>query len=196
MTDRQTTDQHESDARVLDGVGEQLRRLRSERGLTLAALAESTGISTSTLSRLENGQRRPTLELLLAIARVHRVALDDLIGLPDEVDPRIRLQARRVHGRTVVPLSRTGGVQAWKITLPPRRERPELRRHEGSEWLYVLSGEMRLILGGQDLVLHQGEAAEFDTQRPHWFGSAGRSRAEILSLFNRAGAQVHVQSTD
>ena len=196
MTDRQTTDQHESDARVLDGVGEQLRRLRSERGLTLAALAESTGISTSTLSRLENGQRRPTLELLLAIARVHRVALDDLIGLPDEVDPRIRLQARRVHGRTVVPLSRTGGVQAWKITLPARRERPELRRHEGSEWLYVLSGEMRLILGGQDLVLHEGEAAEFDTQRPHWFGSTGRSRAEILSLFNRAGAQVHVQSTD
>lgn len=147
------------------------------------------------MSRLENGQRRPTLELLVAIARVHRLPLDDLVGLPDEVDPRIRLEARRVGGRTVVPLSRTGGVQAWKIGIPARAEQPDLRSHDGSEWLYVLSGELRLILGTQDLVLRAGEAAEFDTQRPHWFGSTGRSRAEILSLFNRAGAQVHVQPT-
>lgn len=185
----------EVDGRVLDGVGEHLRRIRVERGLTLAELAQATGISTSTMSRLENGQRRPTLELLVAIARVHRLPLDDLVGLPDEVDPRIRLEARRVGGRTVVPLSRTGGVQAWKIGIPARAEQPDLRSHDGSEWLYVLSGELRLILGTQDLVLRAGEAAEFDTQRPHWFGSTGRSRAEILSLFNRAGAQVHVQPT-
>lgn len=186
---------HESDATVLDGVGAQLRRLRTERGLTLVELAASTGISTSTMSRLENGQRRPTLELLLPIARAHKVPLDDLIGLPDEVDPRIRLQARRVRGRTVVPLSRTGAVQAWKIGIPARDEKPDLRRHEGSEWLYVISGELRLILGDRDLVLRAGEAAEFDTQRPHWFGGTGRSRTEIISLFNRAGARVHVQTT-
>ena len=184
------------DVGVLDGVGEQLRRLRTERELTLAELSASTGISVSTLSRLENGQRRPTLELLLAIARTHRVPLDDLVGMPDDIDPRIRLEPRRVRGRTVVPLSRTGSVQAWKIGIPARREKPEPRRHDGSEWLYVLSGEVRLILGGQDLVLRAGEAAEFDTQRPHWFGGTGRSRAEILSLFNRAGAQVHLQTTD
>lgn len=184
------------DARVLDGFGERLRRLRTERGLTLAELAASTGMSTSTMSRLENDQRRPTLEALLAIARAHRVSLDDLVGVPDEVDPRIRLDARRVRGRTVVPLSRTIGVQAWKIGIPARAEKPDLRRHDGSEWLYVLNGELRLILGSQDLVLHAGEAAQFDTQRPHWFGGTGRSRAEILSLFNRAGAHVHVQTMD
>lgn len=184
---------HESDTRVLDGVGAQLRRVRQERGATLADVAAATGISISTMSRLENGQRRPTLELLLAIARAHRVPLDDLVGLPDDLDPRIRLEPRRVGGRTVVPLSRGGMTQAWQIGIPARAEKPDLRSHDGSEWLYVLSGELRLILGSQDLVLRAGEAAEFDTQTPHWFGGTGRSRAQILSLFNRAGTRVHVQ---
>lgn len=136
---------------------------------------------------------RPTLELLLAIARAHRVPLDDLVGLPDDLDPRIRLEPRRVGGRTVIPLSRSGSTQAWQIGIPASAEKPDLRRHDGSEWLYVLSGELRLILGSQDLVLQAGEAAEFDTQTPHRFGGTGRSRTQILSLFNRAGTRVHVQ---
>ena len=65
---------------VLDGVGPRLRELRQERDLTLAELSEGTGISVSTLSRLESGQRKPTLELLLPLARVHQVQLDELVG--------------------------------------------------------------------------------------------------------------------
>ncbi len=180
---------------VLDEVGPRLKRLRSQRGVTLTALSEVTGISKSTLSRLETGQRRPSLELLLPLAQAHRVPLDDLVGAPEVGDPRIRLKPRRVNGRMVLPLTRQpGGVQAWKIVIPATQSTPKPRVHEGYEWLYVLSGRMRLLLGNRDLVLGVGEAAEFDTTLPHWFGSTGDGSAEVLSLFGRPGEQIHVRA--
>ena len=182
-------------ARALAEVGPRLRRVREERGATLAQLAEATGISTSTLSRLENGQRRPSLELLLPIAQAHQVSLDELVGAPDAVDPRVRFAERTVHGRTVVPLTRyPGALQAWKMTLPPVQDTPDLKVHDGYEWLYVLSGHLRLVLADRDLVMHPGEAAEFDTRLPHWFGSTGEGPVEILSLFGRQGERMHVRA--
>lgn len=179
----------------LDAVGPRLKRLRAARGITLADLSEMTGISKSTLSRLETGQRRPSLEVLLPLARAYRVPLDEMVGAPDVGDPRVRLKPRRVNGRTVVPLTpHTGGMQAWKIIIPGSQTAPEPRTHEGYEWLYVLSGEMRLILGDHDLVLRAGEVAEFDTRLPHWFGSADGRPAEVLSLFGRQGESVHVRA--
>jgi transcriptional regulator with XRE-family HTH domain len=177
---------------ALELVGPRLRRVREQRGLTLTDAAQATGISKSTLSRLETGQRRPSLELLLPLAQTYRVPLDDLVGAPEVGDPRIRLKPRRVNGRTVLPLTRPGGVQAWKIVIPRTQLEPQPRRHDGFEWLYVLSGRMRLVLGDRDLVLGVGEAAEFDTQVPHWFGSTGEEPAEVLSIFGRPGERMHL----
>jgi transcriptional regulator with XRE-family HTH domain len=182
-------------AAALDLVGPRLKKIRAQRDVTLTELAERTGISKSTLSRLENGQRRPSLELLLPLALAYRVPLDDLVGAPEVGDPRIRLKPRRVHGRTVLPLTQQpNGVQAWKIVIPASQSAPKPRAHEGYEWLYVLSGRMRLILGGRDFVLGVGEAAEFDTQLPHWFGSTGEGPAEVLSIFGRPGERIHVRA--
>jgi transcriptional regulator with XRE-family HTH domain len=182
-------------AAALDQVGPRLKRLRLDRGVTLAALTEATGISKSTLSRLETGQRRASLELLLPLAQAYRVPLDDLVGAPEVGDPRIRLKPHRVHGRTVLPLTRQpGGVQAWKIVIPAANTTPLLKTHEGYEWLYVLAGRMRLVLGEHDLVLGAGEVAEFDTRVPHWFGSAGQGSVEVLSLFGPQGERVHARA--
>ncbi len=90
---------------VLAEVGPRLRRLRTQRNVTLTALAAETGISKSTLSRLETGQRKPSLELLLPIAQAHRLPLDELVGAPDYGDPRIRLRPRQRQG----PHRRTPG---------------------------------------------------------------------------------------
>ena len=181
---------------ALDLVGPRLRAVRERRGITLTDVAARTGISKSTLSRLETGQRRPSLELLLPLAQTYRVPLDDLVGAPEVGDPRIRLKPRRVNGRTVLPLSRhPGGVQAWKIVIPASQSAPQPRTHDGYEWLYVLVGQMRLVLGDQDLVLGVGEAVEFETQLPHWFGSTGDGPAEVLSIFGRPGERMHVRPT-
>lgn len=183
-------------AAALDQVGPRLRRVREQRGVTLTEAAQQTGISKSTLSRLETGQRRPSLDLLLPLAHAYRVPLDDLVGAPEVGDPRIRLKPRRVNGRTVLPLTRPGGIQAWKIVVPKTQSTPRPRTHDGFEWLYVLSGRMRLILGDRDLVLGVGEAAEFDTQVPHWFGSTGEGPAEVLSVFGRPGERMLVRASD
>lgn len=182
-------------ASALDQVGPRLKRLRTQRNVTLTSLAATTGISKSTLSRLETGQRRPSLELLLPLAHAYNVPLDDLVGAPEVGDPRIRLKPRQANGRTVVPLTRhPGGVQAWKIVIPASKVEPEPKTHEGYEWLYVLSGRMRLVLGDNDLTLGPGEVAEFDTRVPHWFGSTGGQSAEVLSLFGQQGERLHVRA--
>jgi transcriptional regulator with XRE-family HTH domain len=180
---------------VLAGVGPRLRRLRKEREVTLAALSESTGISVSTLSRLEAGLRKPSLELLLPIAQAHQVPLDELVGAPPVGDPRVRAKPMERYGRTFLPLTRQpGGLQAFKVLEPKRKLDPEPRTHEGYEWLYVLSGKLRLVLGEHDVVLGAGEAAEFDTRVPHWFGSTGEGPVEFLSLFGPQGERMHVRA--
>jgi transcriptional regulator with XRE-family HTH domain len=181
---------------VLAAVGPRLRALRTERGITLTALSESTGISVSTLSRLESGGRRATLELLLPLARAYRVPLDDLVGAPPTGDPRIHPRPIERHGQTILPLTRSmGGLQAFKHLVPagPPGE-PDPQGHEGHDWLYVLSGRLRLVLGEHDIVLPAGEAAEFDTRVPHWFGSADGRAVELLSIFGAQGERIHVRA--
>ena len=182
-------------AAALDQVGPRLRRVRTQRRMTLTGVADTTGISKSTLSRLETGQRRPTLELLLALSQAYGVPLDDLVAAPEVGDPRIRLKPGRVKGRTIIPLTRQpDGTQAWKIVIPTSKVTPEPRAHDGFEWIYVLSGHMRLVLGDRDWVLGPGEVATFDTQVPHWFGSTGKEPAEILSIFGRPGERMNVRT--
>src|SRR5258708_3665177 len=172
--------------KVLTAVGPRLRALRQQGEATLSDLSAATAISVSTLSRLESGQRRPNLELLLPLAQAYQVPLDELIGGAATGDPRIHAQAFTRNGMTVVPLTRrTGGLQAYKLVIPTSRahQEPDLQVHEGYEWLYVLSGELRIVLGEHDLLLRAGEAAEFDTRVPHWFGRASAAPVELLSLF-------------
>ncbi len=179
---------------VLAEVGPRLRRLRTRRGVTLTALAAQTGISKSTLSRLESGQRKPSLELLLPLADAHHLPLDELVGAPRVGDPRVRTRPRTRNGRLVYPLTdQSSGMAVWKVVIPPERDR-RLRTHAGHEWLYVLAGEMRLILGEHDITMRPGEAAEFDTRLPHWFGPAGDDPVEILSIHGSDGRRMHVRA--
>ncbi|WP_430330901.1 helix-turn-helix domain-containing protein [Rhodococcus sp. ACT016] len=183
--------------RILDAVGPRLRTLRQLRGVTLAELSTDTGISVSTLSRLESGQRKPNLELLLPLAKAYGVPLDELVGAPPTGDPRIHMRPIRRGDLTIVPLTRRpGGIQAYKHVIPGGVEtrEPDPRVHDGYEWLYVLNGRLRLVLGDQDLVLLPGEAAEFDTRVPHWFGAAGAEPVEFLGLFGRQGERAHIRA--
>ena len=188
----------DSTDRTLDAVGPRLKQLRQRRDITLSDLADETGISISTLSRLEAGLRRPTLEQLLPLARAHGVTLDELVDAPETGDPRINLRPIPTSdGRTILPLSRRpGGIQAYKFILPPGRDdaEPELRTHEGYDWAFVLNGRLRLVLGEHDLVLEPGEAAEFDTRTPHWFGATSSGPVEFLSLVGKQGERAHVRA--
>ncbi|NUT70898.1 helix-turn-helix domain-containing protein [Pseudarthrobacter sp. C4D7] len=182
---------------VLGTVGPRLKAFRVERNLTLTEVAAASGVSASTLSRLEAGQRRPNLELLLPLARLYGVPLDDMVDAPPTGDPRIHLKPITHAGMTAVPLTRRpGGLQAFKMVLEgdARGEEPDPRVHEGYEWLYVLNGRLRLVLGGKDFELRPGEAAEFDTHTPHWFASADGRPVELISLFGQQGERMHIRA--
>jgi transcriptional regulator with XRE-family HTH domain len=180
---------------VLSAVGPRLRALRKESDTTLADLSATTGISVSTLSRLESGQRRPNLELLLPLAKAYRVPLDELVGAPPTADPRIHPHPVLRNGITMLPLTRrVGGLQAYKQIIPARGDEPDTQSHEGYEWLYVLNGRLRLVLGERDLIMTPGEAAEFDTRVPHWTTSVGPGPVEVLALFSRQGERVHLRA--
>ena len=184
--------------RTLDAVGPRLKELRQRRDITLNELADETSISISTLSRLEAGLRRPTLEQLLPLARAYSVTLDELVDAPPTGDPRINLRPIPTSdGRTILPLSRRpGGIQAYKFILPVGHDddRPVLRTHEGYDWAFVLNGRLRLVLGEHDLILEPGEAAEFDTRTPHWFGATSSGPVEFLSLVGKQGERAHLRA--
>lgn len=182
---------------VLEAVGPRLRQLRTERGVTLAEVAEATSISVSTLSRLESGQRKPTLELLLPLSREYQVPLDELVDAPNTGDPRVHTRAVVRNGISYLPLTRRPeGLQSYKVVYPPHWPdgEPTQQTHEGYEWLYVLSGRIRLLLGDRELFLGVGEVAEFDTRLPHWIGNPSDTPTELLTLYGPQGERLHVRA--
>lgn len=158
---------HGSDREVIDGVGERLKGFRQTLGMTLAGLAARTGVSASTISRLERGIVRPSLEQLLSLSREFRVPLDELVAAPRVGDPRVHLSPFTRHGLTFIPLGvQAGGLQAFKVIYP---------------------------VGDQRTHLRSGEAAEFATMTPHWIANASAdSPAEIIAIYSHEGERVHL----
>ncbi len=173
-----------------------LRELRTERGLTLAQVAERASIDVSTLSRLESGKRRLALDHLPRLAAALGVSTDELLGAPPAQDPRVRGSRRTIEGLTLWPLTRRGtgsGLHAFKIHVSARRRRPpaELPVHAGHDWLYVLDGRLRLVLGDDDLVIEPGEAVEFSTLTPHWFGAVD-GPVDCILVVGPQGERAHL----
>ncbi|WP_256923386.1 helix-turn-helix domain-containing protein [Streptomyces sp. 13-12-16] len=189
---------HDELEEVLRMVGGRLRTLRQQRHATLDDISARSGISPSTLSRLESGQRKYTLDLLLPLAVAYGLPLDELVGAPVTGDPRVHLRPVSVPGQdqTVVPLVRHyGGPHAHKHVLPPgttTASRQGLHTHQGYNWVYVLHGRLRVTAGPRQVVLAAGEAAEFDTRLPHALGNAGEQPVEFLSLFGAQGERMRV----
>lgn len=178
---------------VIEQIAPRLRRARERLGFSLADLARATDLSTSTLSRLECGQRKPSLELLLPITVALGIPLDEIVAAP-RIRPRMRGESGG-SGRVLIPLSHhRSAPRADKMVIPAHDAQPYLRTHEGHEWLYVLRGRLRVRLADRDFVMGVGEVAEFDCRIPHWFGAAGPDDAEILSLFGKHGERMHVRA--
>ncbi len=175
-----------------------LKARRTERGLSLEALGREAGMSASLLSRLESGARRLSIDHLAALARALDVSVDDLLVDPAPADPRIQPVAHDTDdGSTYWALSAAtvpGTPRAFKVRIR-RTELGPLQQHPGRDWLYVLSGRLRLRLADHEHVLGPGEAAEFTTTQPHSL-TAVDEPVEILTLFGPAGEGVHLHPTD
>jgi transcriptional regulator with XRE-family HTH domain len=179
-------------------VRRRLRELRLQHGLTLEDVAARARIDVSTLSRLESGKRRLALDHLPRLAEALSVSTDELLRAPEAPDPRVQGSSHTRRGVTYWPLTRqgpAGGLHAFKIRISARRQKPpaELPVHEGQDWMYVLSGELRLILGDRDFTIQPGEAVEFTTWTPHWFGAVD-GPVEAIVIFGSHGERLHLYS--
>lgn len=183
----------------IDGrVRRRMRDLRMQRGMTLDDVASRSNIDLSTLSRLESGKRRLALDHLPRLAAALSVSTDELLRAPEPEDPRVRGGAHTRNLITFWPLTGqgpAGGLHAYKIRISARRRKPpaELPVHEGHDWMYVLSGKMRLLLGDKDFTIEPGEAVEFSTWTPHWFGVVD-GPVEAIALFGLHGEKVHLHT--
>ena len=170
-----------------------LRSLRLARGWSLDELAKRAHIGASTISRIETGHRRIALDQLVTLARALGTTVDELLDDTPEDDVVIKPARNVVDGTTHWLLTRPDdplGRVVTKARLPTRRK-GEPRVHPGREWVYVLEGTARLVLGGREHLVRAGEAADFDTMVPHLLMGYG-GPVEVLSIFDRHGERAHL----
>ncbi|MFF8492727.1 helix-turn-helix domain-containing protein [Streptomyces sampsonii] len=179
-----TTDRPDDPA-TLPAVAPQLRELRRRAGHTLETAARAAGLSAAHLSRLETGQRQPSLPMLLALARVYGTTVSALLGeTGGEQHAVIRgaeAEPAPAGGWTYWPAGGSGrAMQALRVRVPYGAQGDMVRVHPGEEWLHVLRGRLRLRLGESEHLLHPGDGAHFDSLTPHRIGAADADGAELL----------------
>ncbi|MFE0544547.1 helix-turn-helix domain-containing protein [Streptomyces sp. NPDC048231] len=169
----------------LTAVAPQLRALRRRASLTLEAAARAAGLSPAHLSRLETGQRQPSLPMLLALARIYGTTVSELLGetVADQeaVVRASDMEPTRAGGWTYWQAGAPGrGMQALRVHVPHGAQGDIVRVHPGEEWLYVLSGRLRLRLGDTTHVLATGDSAHFDSLTPHRIAAADHGGTDLL----------------
>ncbi|MET9594291.1 XRE family transcriptional regulator [Streptomyces sp. NPDC006516] len=177
----------EGAAEELPGVAPRLRDLRRNRGLTLEAAAGRAGLSPAHLSRLETGRRQPSLPMLLGLARVYGTTVSELLGeMPPERDAIVRGgPLEGAPGGDGGWLYRQAGgsgraMQALRVRVPYGTEGDLVRVHPGEEWLYVLDGRLRVVLGDTVHDLEPGDSAHFDSLTPHRIAALDAGGARLL----------------
>jgi transcriptional regulator with XRE-family HTH domain len=171
---------------ALANVGDSLRAGREQRGLTLDQLAEVSGLSKAHLSRLESGERQPSIAALLELSAALGLRVSELLGEDPGGNPlslhRPDETRHDAGGLSIAPCSGYAGskaLEALRVTVEPDREPGAPVRHRGEEWLYVLTGILELEYADQLYELRAGMSAHFDADRPHRLNARKRA-AEIL----------------
>ena len=164
---------------ALSSLAESLREERSRAGLTLEQLAQRADLSTAHLSRLESGDRQPSVAALISLSRALGVSMSTLLGERRGVPAIAAYPPGRVthkaNGLTIAPCSGFPGsstLEALQIRISADRAPSEPARHRGEEWIYVVNGQLRLEFDGQVHLLDAGSTVHFDANRPHRLGTA------------------------
>lgn len=177
-------------------VRKRIRALRVAQGWSLEELAGRANLSQSSLSRIENGQRRLALDQLVTLARALDTTLDQLVENAAD-DVVISPMIDGTHGLMRWPIKGDPGmtVMRQRMTAPPPDNPARMRAHPGREWLVVLSGTAVLLLGHRRFRVETNQAAEFPTMLPHAIGAEG-GPCEILGIFDRDARRGHQRGAD
>lgn len=184
-----------NDSEIDRWVAERLGTLRRERGLTLTALAELSGLSAPHLSRLEKAERQPSIGTLLQLARVYGVSVGELVEDRPPADYHLLRSADATvrngpDGRYTVLSGPQSTVSVMRLELPAAT-RTRDAHHAGEEWLQVLAGSAAFVLGGEPIDLDVGDAIQFDSARPHRIVNGSGKPLTVLIVSTAATAPAH-----
>ena len=152
-------------------------------------MARRTGLSKAYLSRLESGDRQPSLGALFAVAGAYGVPFSSLFEPEPEAENLVIIRAserktQRGNGLSYTRLSEgkwAFNLQPLRIVVSANREGEAIYQHEGEQWLYVLSGRLRLeVVEGKWIVLEEGDAAHFDAEIPHRLEALDGRDVEVI----------------
>lgn len=179
-------------------VGERIKALRLEKGMTVAEVATASGLAESDLESIENLTVSPPLGYIVSLAKAFRVSLGDLFG--DSADAPyciVRSDDRKTVSRFKSAEGRSGGyhyeslghqkqnrqMEPFLVTLVPQQDlRLEANQHDGEEILFVLEGQVEVRLGEHADVLGPGDSIYYDSTLPHVVSCRGDSPARILAV--------------
>jgi transcriptional regulator with XRE-family HTH domain len=172
-------------------LGDRVKRLRSERGWSLEALANASGVSRSMLSQIEREQANPTLAVTLRIARAFALTLGELLETPNAASSVnvIRANDHAYHYRsdahcqirTLSPLNLEKDVEFYQVALKPGGALRSAPHFEGTRvFLTVQKGQIRVESANDSEILHPGDSASYRADVPHAIINTGKGDAVIF----------------
>lgn len=177
-------------------LGRRVRDLRGSRGMTLEGLAERSGVSRAMLSKVERGEKTPTLVVAAKVAEGLGINLSQLVGVEGRaavVVPRDRQMIMRdpetgFERQLLSPSPGGGGVEFVRNVIPEGATSGDFppQRRGVEEYVVVERGRLKAILGGEEYLLEEGDALYFEADVVHRFDNAGRGETSYYLVINNA----------
>jgi transcriptional regulator with XRE-family HTH domain len=165
-------------------VGQRVARTRKERGLSIEELAKRAGCSEEYLEWVEEGQAEPPVALLLRLGRAMKLGPGAFLKSPDSSTDRLEEASKRTAHysyKTLTPAEADKHLMAFSVLIPPGTAHEGVGyKHEGEEFVFVISGEVELAVDSRSLRLAAKESFRFDSSLNHHLSNPGRQEAELL----------------
>jgi DNA-binding XRE family transcriptional regulator/quercetin dioxygenase-like cupin family protein len=179
---------HEHAEREMRSLGQRLHAMRESRSWTLETLADLTQLSKAYLSRLEAGDRQPSMTALCAIASAFGISISQLFERPDESTNCVIMRGgsatpKMANGLVFTPLSgstKSFNLQPIQVAIPADRAGSETYQHDGEEWLHVISGRVLLRVNDKTYELEPGDSAQFDSRLSHRLEAMDDREAQVI----------------
>jgi transcriptional regulator with XRE-family HTH domain len=166
---------YEGQRQVLENIGERIKALRTEQGMTLAELGEKTNLSTSYLSQVERGKNTPSLATLAVIARAFNIELRYFFEAEAETVYIVRAnecqptfaEDVQIGFLPLMPEDMNTKIEIHRVSFQPGSSSRQLEQFSGEELIFVLDGELVLTVGDEQFILTAGDSIHFDALQPH-----------------------------
>jgi transcriptional regulator with XRE-family HTH domain len=183
-------------APLLESIGERIKALRTEQGMTLAELGGKADLSTSYLSQIERDKTTPSLSTLTCIAKALNVGLRYFFETEAEVAYVVRAGGGQngltsdssIIRQRLMPEAGSNKIEICRVVLEPHTSSEQFVPYPGEEFVFVLAGELTVVAGDEQFVLAAGDSIHYDALQPHCWSNEGGE--PCLAIWSRATARL------